>query len=114
MLYRTRDDEIPIPIERDTGWVHMAVTGDIGHGIGSASVVKAPKLDGAPEVTARVHTLHPVEPRNVGIRQLVQHPARDGRCVPRRDERAFAGAVRSHLVKPHDEPRRLCDAVRGG
>ena len=52
MLYRTRDDEIPIPIERDTGWVHMAVTGDIGHGIGSASVVKAPKLDGAPEVTA--------------------------------------------------------------
>ncbi len=98
MFHRTRHDKIPVPIERHTGGVHMPVTGHVRHSIGNAAGNEA-KLNGTPGVAARVHTLYLIESDDVGVRQLVQNAVHHGRLVACRDQRAFAGPVRSDLVK---------------
>ena len=113
MFNGTRDDEIPVPIERHTGRVDMPVTGDVGRGAGSAFVKQA-ELNGTPSVASCVHALYPVEPSTVGVGQLVQDTIRYGCFFPCRNERAFARAIPSDLVEPNGVPGKSCDAAWNG
>ena len=103
MLHRPRYAEVPVPIERDARCVYVTVTGDIGHGLGSAAA-REDKPNGLPMVSTQMDAFFPIQPGDIGIRELVDNPVHRGGTVPGRDKRALAGAVRSDLVKPHDEP----------
>ena len=113
MFDRAGHDEIPIPIEGETGRVDVPVTGEISHGFCRVAVREA-QPNGTPGVTAEVHAFFPVQPGEVGIRELVEDPVHDIRVIPGRNERALAGAVRPDLVKPHDEPAGRCNPERHG